>query len=59
MKPRKPPQPSPPADKLARLKEALERKDNPSEKVLRAFNSLMRQEPETPGPVRPGPAKGK
>ncbi|MCE5270684.1 hypothetical protein LLH00_05310 [bacterium] len=59
MNPRKPPQPSPPAGKLDRLKEALGRKDNPSEKVLRAFNSLMRQEPGQPGPVKPGPAKGK
>ncbi len=51
MKPRKTGAPSSsnkPGSRLESLKEALVRQDKPSDKVLRAFDALMRKEPCPP-----------
>lgn len=37
-----------PVSRLESLKEALVRQDKPSDKVLRAFDALMRKEPGPP-----------
>ena len=46
--------PERPPDRLAQLRDALTGEEKPSKRVLRAFETLMRQEPEPPesGPRR-------